>query len=123
MEAAKHDLEIGVWCTANERKIIVPIIVFRRNNEFLQQSNAYSDIIICSVTVSYVSRSESVKLCFVSNPENRAYLIIHIVCKKQKNIGKEKVRIARQELCLVLRSILSQTIEISTEKMVFHERK
>jgi len=82
MEAAKHDLEIGVWCTANERKIIGPIIVFRRNIEFLPQFDAYSNIIIWTVTVSYVSRFESMKLRFVSNPENRAYLIILIFCKK-----------------------------------------
>jgi hypothetical protein len=95
MEATKHDLEIGVWCTANEGKIIGPVRVFQRNNEFLQLYCAYSGIIIWTVMVSYVSILESVKLCFVSNPENRAYMIIHIVCRKLKNTGKEKGRICK----------------------------
>jgi hypothetical protein len=72
MEATKNDLERGVWCTANERKIIEPVRVFRRNDEFLPLCYAYSDIIIWTVAVTYVSRFESVKLCFVSDTEYRA---------------------------------------------------
>jgi len=75
MEATKHDLEIGIWYKAKWS-----IIVFRRNNEFLPQCYAYSSIIVRTVTFSYVSKSEYLKLCFVSNTENRAYVINNNVC-------------------------------------------
>jgi hypothetical protein len=79
MEATERDLEIGVWCRANERKIIGPILVFRRKTKFMPQCYAYSSIVIWTVTFSFVSRSESVNLCFVGNTENTTYVITHIV--------------------------------------------
>jgi hypothetical protein len=64
MESAKHDFEIGDWCTAHAQKIIETLIIFRKNNEFILLCFAYSSIIIWIVTISYVSKSESVKLRF-----------------------------------------------------------
>jgi hypothetical protein len=85
-------------------KNIEPAIIFRKYNEFLLLCFAYSSIIIWTVTVSYVSKSESVKLRFLRNTE-KYNLRDNLRCLQEiKNVGKAIGTIARQDLCRVSRN-------------------